>query len=93
MAGDLRRLGGVVDESTLLRTWMDTEAGEVAFQLGILAHPPHGQVARPERLVLLKSVSRIAAWLRDMERIEHPAAEGFPGFGNPHVTFDPMRLS
>jgi len=91
MTGDLRRLDGVVDESTLLHTWMDTEAGEVVFQLGILAHPPPGQAARPERLLRLKSVSRIAAWLRDMERIDHPAAEGFPGFGYPHVTFDPIH--
>jgi hypothetical protein len=63
MEVDLRRLDGVVDESTLLHTWMNAESGEVIFQLGILAHPPQGQATRPERLIRLNSVSRIAAWL------------------------------
>jgi hypothetical protein len=42
-------------------------------------------------LLRLTSVSRIAASLRDLERIDHPAAEGFPGYGYPHVTFDPIH--
>jgi len=91
MEVDLRRLDGVVDESTLLHTWMNAESGEVIFQLGILAHPPQGQATRPERLIRLNSVSRIAAWLRELERIDHPAADGFPGFGYLQVTFEPIR--
>jgi len=47
----LRRLDGVVDESTLVHTWIDLSGHEVLLQLAVLVHPASADGPRPERLL------------------------------------------
>jgi hypothetical protein len=88
----LRRLDGVVDESTLVGVRFDDREQEVELRLAILAAPSSsaGSV-QPTRTFALRGVGRIAAWLCDLKGIEHPASKGFPGFGHPHWTYEPVQ--
>lgn len=88
----MRRLDGVVDESTLVGVRFDDQEQEADLRLAILAAPSSSaDSTQPTRTLGLRGVGRIAAWLCDLQRIEHPASEGFPGFGHPHSTYEPVQ--
>lgn len=87
---ELSRLNGVVDESELLATTFDRQSTDLVFHLAILANPHSGSDQRPQVSLRLKSVGRVVAMLRDLEHVEHPAGEGFPGFGHPYSTSEPV---
>jgi integrase len=67
---NLRRLDGVIDESTLLGLSIDERVGEVNVRLGILASPKPGTDERPRITLRLFTVARISASLRDRHNIE-----------------------
>jgi len=87
---ELSRLDGVVDECELLATTFDSESADLVLHLSILANHQSGSDQRPQVSLRLKSVGRVVALLRDLEHVEHPAGEGFPGFGHPYSTSEPV---
>jgi hypothetical protein len=87
---ELSRLDGVVDECELLATTFDSESADLVLHLSILANPQSGSDQRPQVSLRIESVGRVVALLRDLEHVEHPAGEGFPGFGHPYPTSEPV---
>jgi hypothetical protein len=65
-----RLLSGVLNEATVLDANVDVRSREARLRLGVLIAGPAD--VRPERLVVLREVSRVAAWLRRIEYSPDP---------------------
>ena len=86
-------LSGVLNEATVLDANVDVPSREARLGLGVLIAGPAD--VRPERLLVLREVSRVAAWLRRIEYSPDPdhfwSRPGHP-VQVPHDVFPPEHL-